>query len=122
MTVRKLDKKEWRPFFDFVSKMMLGKEAEIEVTSLKLGDQIEAEWLPVHGLTYDPRDDVFEVALEGMDHLIPSPREIYVDDGGEVLSSVEIVDATGAKQIVKLKDELLLPPPHASHGKERKRN
>jgi hypothetical protein len=111
MTVRKLDKKEWRPFFDFVSKMMLGKEAEIEVTSLKLGDQIEAEWLPVHGLTYDPRDDVFEVALEGIDHLIPSPREIYIEDGGEMLSSVEIVDAAGNKQIVKLKDELMLPSP-----------
>ena len=38
MTIRKLDKKEWRPFFDFVSKMMQGKQAEIEVTSLKLGD------------------------------------------------------------------------------------
>jgi hypothetical protein len=111
MTIRKLDKKEWRPFFDFVSKMMQGKQAEIEVTSLKLGDQIEAEWLPMHGLAYDPRDDVVEVALEGLDHLIPSPREIYVDDGGAMLASVEIVDATGNKQILKLKDELLLPAP-----------
>jgi hypothetical protein len=111
MTIRKLDKKEWRSFFDFVSNMMQGKQAEIEVTSLKLGDQIEAEWLPMHGLAYDPRDDVVEVALEGLDHLIPSPREIYVDDGGAMLASVEIVDATGNKQILKLKDELLLPAP-----------
>src|ERR1700730_5925652 len=111
MTIRKLDKKQWRPFFDFVSKMMQGKQAEIEVTSLQLGDQIEAEWLPTHGLAYDPRDDVVEVALEGLDHLIPSPREIYVDDGGELLASVEIVDATGNKQILKLKDELRLPAP-----------
>ena len=38
MTIRKLDKKEWRPFFDFVSKMLPGKQAEIEVASLKLDD------------------------------------------------------------------------------------
>jgi len=113
MTIRKLDKKDWRPFFDLVSKMMQGKEAEIEVTSLKLGDQIHAEWLPMHGLTYDPNDDVVEVALEGLDHLIPSPREIYVDDGGELLSSLEIVDADGNKQILNLRDELMLPAPQA---------
>jgi hypothetical protein len=65
----------------------------------------------MHGLAYDPRDDILEVALEGLDHLIPSPREIYVDDGGELLASVEIVDATGNKQILKLKDELRLPAP-----------
>ena len=52
-----------------------------------------------------------EVALEGLDHLIPSPREIYVENGIEGLSSLEILDAEGNRQIVKLRDELALPPP-----------
>jgi hypothetical protein len=38
--------------------------AEIEVASLDLGDQIQAEWLPLIGITYDPNDDVVEVALD----------------------------------------------------------
>jgi Family of unknown function (DUF5335) len=83
MTVRKLDKKDWKPFFDEVSKIMEGKQAEIEVASLKLGDQVEAVWPPLLGLAYDPKDDIFEVALEGVDHLIPKPREIYVDGSAE---------------------------------------
>jgi len=111
MTTRKLDRKQWRMFFDTVSKQLEGKEAEIEVASLSLGDQVEAEWLPLHGIAYDPNDDVVEVALEGLDHLIPGPREIYVADGTAGLESLEIIDGEGHKQIVKLRDELALPPP-----------
>ena len=34
-----------------VSKLLEAKEAEIEVASLKLGDQVEAEWLPLIGIS-----------------------------------------------------------------------
>jgi hypothetical protein len=111
MTARKLDKKEWKPFFDGVSKVLGAKQAEVEVMSLDLGDQVEAKWLPLIGLTYDPKDDLLDVAMEGLDHMIPKPREIYVEDGGVGLSSVAIVDAEGARQIVKLRDPLALGAP-----------
>jgi Family of unknown function (DUF5335) len=67
MTVRKLEKTEWRRFFDWVSKGLVGKRAEIEIASLALGDQIEAEWLPLLGIAYDPKNDVLEIALDGLD-------------------------------------------------------
>jgi hypothetical protein len=51
MTARKLDQSQWRTFFDHLSKTLEGKQAEIEVASLSLGDQVEAEWLPLHGMT-----------------------------------------------------------------------
>ena len=44
--------------------------------------------------------------------MIRGPREIYLDNGAEALTSIEIVDANGAKQIVKLKDKLMLPAPN----------
>ena len=111
MTIQKLEKPKWRPFLDVVSKLLEAKVVEIEVASLRLGDQVQAEWLPLIGITYDPNDDIVEVALEGIDHMIPKPREIYLDNGSGTLSSIEIVDADGVRQIVKLKDQLLLPPP-----------
>jgi Family of unknown function (DUF5335) len=111
MTTRKLERSEWRSFLDNVSKLLEAKEAEIEVGSLRLGDQIEAEWLPLIGITYDPKDDLVEVALEGLDHMIRRPHEIYIENGVGVLASIEIVDADGVKQIVRFKDELLIPPP-----------
>src|ERR1700738_4504648 len=111
MTTRKLDKRQWHPFFDGVSRLLEGKQAEIEVASLDLGDQIEAEWLPLIGIAYDPKDDLVEVALEGLDHLIPKPREIYVEAERGGIGSLEIIDGDGHRQIIKLKDELALPAP-----------
>jgi hypothetical protein len=114
MTVRKLDKKQWRPFFDGVSKLLEGKRAEIEVASLSFGDQIEAEWLPLLGIAYDPKDDVVEVALEGMDHLIRHPQEIYVDEDVGGLMAIEIVTTDDVRELVKLRDPLMLPAPARS--------
>ena len=103
MTARKLDKIQWRGFFDDFSKVLEGKQAEIEVASLALGSQVEANWLPLHGITYDPKDDLIEVALGGLDHMIRKPREIYVEGETESLESLEIIDADGVKQIVRLR-------------------
>jgi hypothetical protein len=111
MTIRKLEKAQWRPFLDTVSKLLVAKEAEIEVASLSLGDQVQVEWLPLLGITYDPNDDIVEIALDGLDHMIHKPREIYLDNGAGTVTSLEIVDADGVKQIVKLKDQLTLPSP-----------
>lgn len=110
MSIRKLEKPDWRTFFDSMSKALAGSQAEIEVASLALGDQAQTSWLPLIGLAYDPKDDEFEVALEGLDHLIRKPKDVYVDDGpGGLLASVEIIDADGLRQIVKLKEPLAVP-------------
>jgi Family of unknown function (DUF5335) len=111
MTIRKLEKPEWRPFLDVVSKLLEARSAEIEIAALDLGDQVLAEWLPLLGITYDPKDDIVEVMLDGHDHMIRRPREIYLDNGAGALMTIEIVDANGVKQIVKLKDPLMLPAP-----------
>jgi hypothetical protein len=77
MAVRKLEKTEWRPFFDWVSKGLVGKRAEIEIASLSLGSQIEAEWLPLLGVSYDPKNDILEIAVDGLDHMISRTAQEY---------------------------------------------
>lgn len=114
MATRKLEKQQWHAFFDRVTKMLEGKQTEIEVASLRLGDQIGAEWLPLIGITYDPNDDIVEVALEGLDHLITRPREIYVEDGSNGVAALEVVDADDVKQIIRFRDPLMLPGPARS--------
>jgi hypothetical protein len=104
---------EWRAFFDRMSKGLLGKWAEVEVASLDLGDQIVAEWVPMLGITYDARDDLLDVALDRSNHLIRHPREILVEEAPTGLASVAVVDEDGARQIVKLKEPLMLPPASA---------
>lgn len=110
--ISKLEKEVWHPYFDSMSKMLVGKRAEIEVDSLQIGSQIQAEWLPLLGIVYDPKSDIVEVVLEGLDHMIHHPVEVYVDVRPEGLASIEVVDQDNERQIITLRDPLMLPPPH----------
>jgi hypothetical protein len=109
MTVRALDKLEWKAYFDHLSKNLIGERAEIEIAGLALGDRIEARWVPLIGITYESKGDILEIALEGLDHLIHRPRGIVVTDGAEGLESMEIEDSGGGKQVVKLMKPLRYP-------------
>lgn len=111
MTHRTLPKSEWQSYCDRVSKGLAGQRAEVAVTGIGLGAQTEIQRMPLVGIAYDPKDDIFEIALEGLDHLIAHPREIYVVDGIAGLSSLEIVDSEHRKQIVTLSEPLMLPAP-----------
>jgi hypothetical protein len=110
MAVRKLEKSEWCDFFDRVSKTLIGKRSETKALALALGDQVEAEWLPVLGIVYDPTGDTIEIALEGRNHRIAKPQQVFVDLGAGGLTSLQVIDAERLSQIVKLRDPLLLPP------------
>jgi hypothetical protein len=97
---------EWRPFFDRMSKALLGKWAEIEVATLDLGDQIIVEWVPLLGISYDSNDDVLDVALDRANHFIQRPRQIVVEETADGLASVAVIDESGARQVVRLKEPL----------------
>jgi hypothetical protein len=111
MATVKLDKSAWHPYFDNVSKILDGKRAEVEVAALKIGDQIEAEWLPLLGIVYDPKDDLIEIAMEGLDHMIRKPKEVFIDQDAVLLKSMEVIDQDNVQQIIRLRDPLMLPPP-----------
>ena len=110
MSIQQIEKYMWRPFFDSLTKSLAGRSAEVEVASLDLGNQIAAQWTPLIGISYDPRDDIVDVALEGIDHRVRSPRGIFVDFDAGGLVSLAIVDADDVRQLVKLKNPLALPP------------
>jgi hypothetical protein len=105
-------KSEWERYCDSISKALEDSDAEIEVSSLELGDQPESDWLPFFGISYDPNDDVIDIALEGIDHIINHPKEVRAEMGGGGLQALQIKDSDGVQHIVKLRDSLALPAPH----------
>lgn len=111
MASRFLAKAEWHFYFDRIASALEGKRAQIEVTGLRLGDQIEARWVPLLGITYDKKNDLLNIALEGLDHLVRKPSSIVVDEGPDGLNGLEIVDADQYRQIVTLASPLRLPAP-----------
>ncbi len=110
---RELPRDAWHPYFDRLSKVITGHPAEIAVESLALGDQIEAEWVPLIGITYDHKNDVLEVATDGLDHLIHKPVRIWVEESGAHFVAAEIARADGVTEIIRLKEPLALPAPAA---------
>ena len=113
---RKLARAEWQGYFDRISRILEARQAELEVDSLDLGAQIAAEWVPLIGVVYDPKDDLLEVALEDLDHLISKPQEIWVDEDGVLLVGLEVVDGEGTQHILKLRAPLMLPSPLPEHS------
>jgi hypothetical protein len=112
MAVRKIEKQDWHAFCEGITKALIGKQVEVEADALSIGAQIDVEWLPLLGIVYDHKDNIFEVALGGgVDHLVPKPRELYVDDGPGGMVLLEIVDEDGIQQIIRMRDPLALPPP-----------
>ncbi len=111
MATRSLPKSQWESYFDRISKHLKASQTEIEVVGMNLGDQVEGEWVSFYGISYDPKDDVVEYLLEGLDHLVRHPEQVFVDDDVEGLRSIEVVDRDGVRHIAKLKEVLKLPPP-----------
>ena len=107
-----IDKAEWEHYCERVSQAAAASEAEIEVDSPRLGAQVEAEWLPFIGISYDPEDDIIDIALEGVDHIIEHPRALNVEAELGNLSALDITDQDGAHHLVRLRDTLALPGPH----------
>jgi Family of unknown function (DUF5335) len=62
------------------------------------------------GSAYDPKDDLIEIALDGVDHMIHGPVEVWIDETGAGVASLEIIDREGTRQIVLLRDPLMLSP------------
>jgi len=108
-TTSQLHKAEWQHYFDRIARGLTGKRAEIDVESLDLGSQVEAEWLTLLGMSYEPRTDILSVMLEGLNHLIRHPTAVFVEVDFGQLVSVAVTDNDHVRHIVKLRDPLSLP-------------
>ena len=110
MAITKLEKPEWSAFFERASRLLLGRRTDIEILSEVFGSQVGAGGLPLVGMVYDPNDDVIEIILEGLDHIVYRPLVVYFDDGPGLQMALQIIDDDGVRQIILMRDPLMLPP------------
>jgi hypothetical protein len=101
-----------------VSKEVAGRRVELDVASLDLGDRVEARWLPLLGIVFDPRGDVLEIALDGIGHSIVSPREILLEETERGLVALEIVAAGDTVETLRFREPL--PLEHTAADVERR--
>lgn len=111
MTTRKLEPSEWGSYFDYVSKHLPSTRVRISVGSEDIGAQLEAEDSNLIGITYDHGSATLEIATPGLTHRIANPNEVYVREKEGLLSSLEVLDSEGRKQIVEIVPLTALPTP-----------
>ena len=108
-------------FFDELTHDYEGFDVTIEVLSPDLGDQVEAERLPLAYLAYHERDDAFIVAVGGgqdrryqvqLRHIIEHPRAIYSDDiTDETPWAIDVIGPDDTQTIITIRRRPALPPP-----------
>jgi Family of unknown function (DUF5335) len=110
-TTQELDAAKWHEYFDTVTPVIEGKHVTIEVMDEQVGDQFDAERIPLEAISYDPKDDVLEVALGGrgtrfpvvLRHFISNPQTISVEEENSVTPTAVLVkDASGARTLIRL--------------------
>ena len=83
MTTRKLDEQEWHKYFDESARR--GGEQEGDGRRGGGGGRCRGsvrggKSLASVGITYDQKDKLLEVALEGIDPVIRHPQEMHVNE------------------------------------------
>ena len=102
MPLRRPEKSEWRAYCDRLSKHLVTVRSEPVTASLVLNDEVVAEWVPLLGVAYEPKKDLFEIMLQDLEHWIHSPRTLYVDEGPSGVAAIEIIDAVGLRHSLAL--------------------
>ena len=105
-----IPKREWKQFFDELSREKLDWQTKIEVMNDETGAQILTEGLSLGGLTFDDKDgqERIEVIVGSgtenrQTHNNLEPQKVYfrrADD--RQVSTVEIEDAGGTKTLVHI--------------------
>lgn len=108
MATRTLERTDWQSYFDRMGGTLEGKLTSVEITSTKLGDQWAVRRLPLSGITYDPKNDLIELDMKGVDHLVRHPQAVTVEEQAGGIASMEIVSEDGIREIVTFHDPLML--------------
>jgi hypothetical protein len=103
-----IERSQLQRYFDDFTKRFLREFApravDVELLEAELGDQTETAGARLLGITYEPRTNVLELALEMGDHRDFDPREVWVveeEDG--FISAFEIVSANGLREVITVK-------------------
>jgi hypothetical protein len=106
-----VEQSKWAAAANQLSRAIHGQPARLEIADETLGDQVAVEWAPLEGVAYDPKDDLFEIQLEGVDHLVSHPRVFTIREREGMTDSFAVIDGQGAQHIVQLREPIALPPP-----------
>src|SRR5437764_2052463 len=114
---REIAPETWSEYFDWLTKELLHAPVSIEVVPPSDPPAVEAHDLALLTLTYDRRDDVFEVAAarggpnlpSTLRHLVDHPQRVFFDSQVMLAPLAIAVDGgDGVRTVIKIEDEAKL--------------
>jgi Family of unknown function (DUF5335) len=104
MATRDIPRESWKEFFDGFSRRHQGWLVDVEVLGSDIGAQLEAEDLPLEGISADHDNKDISIALlrDGKitEHFVTRPQQVRVEEEGGAEVAIEIDSASEAKTIV----------------------
>jgi hypothetical protein len=92
----------WQKYFDEFSKQLNQGLLHLEVIADELGDQVETDWVPIKGISYNPRTGELDIFTEHIDHR-SQPKSIMVQEIDGYVTAIEITDEADERNILLLK-------------------
>ena len=107
LETRKIPQDQMERYFDAFTKHFLAHEStnavDVELVAPDWGDQFVAEGAHLYGITYDPKDDAIEFEMEGGDHRILHPREVWVaEEVDTFIKAIQVVRDDGAREVARV--------------------
>jgi len=107
-STRRLSTDDMKEYFDRFNKHFLNNEstdvADIEVIGPNIGDQVSATGAHLVGITYDPRNQSLEIALDGGDMRTYKPKQVWaVEEDDGFIRALEIARDDDATEIVRVR-------------------
>jgi Family of unknown function (DUF5335) len=104
MESRNLEPKEWKIYFDNLSRTLSSALIHLEIIGPECGDQTEIDWQPIIGMALDPKTNSLGIFTNHIDHTIQDPSRILIHENKEGLPTIEITDRDHNKQIVMFRN------------------
>lgn len=76
---------------------------DVEVLAPDWGDQFAAEGVHLLGITYEPKGKSVEFTLEGGDHRVRNPVEVWTTEEFDgFIRAIEIVKDDGTREVIRV--------------------
>jgi len=104
MATRNIPSESWIEFFDGFSRRHQGWLVDLEVLGSAIGAQLEAEDLPLEGISADRHRKNISIAFlrDGriVEHFVNQPEKVHVEEEGGAEVAIEIESKDGPTTIV----------------------
>ena len=119
LETKKIPNDQLQTYFDKFTRHFLLREStnavDVEVLAPDWGDQFAAEGSHLFGITYDPRANSLEFELEGGDHRVTKPREVWTaEEFDGFVKAIEIVRDDGTREVARVHRRGITPASSAN--------